>query len=509
MRQASGVDHRVAAGRRPRRRWPPCSSSAARCTSATPSSPATPGARCKALNDYNGKRVERGRPGACRSRSSASTSRRPPASCCRVVENERVARQIAQKRAQRLRAEMLARRNKAVSLEDLFAAMQEGAVQELDLIIKADVQGSVEAAEGELEKIQHPEVAVSVIHSGVGGITASDVNLAAASNAIVVGFNVRPNAEAQAAGRARGRRHPHVPRDLPADRGHPAGAGRHARARAGRGGRSARPRCARSSRSSRLGTIAGCMVTSGVIQRGAQVRVVRDGTIVHDGGIDSLQALPGRRPRGARRASSAASRSRATTTSRKATCSRCTRSRKSPAPASRRRGGSAFQADAAGEQALGPVGQQPLRPVGAAAVGHRQPAAVSLDVDVQQQAVVVPDPRQPADAEAELGFRELRLSGRNPLPHQFQRRPPSTRLGEPLNVSRTRPVAAPDRVSSSRAWSARSSRSAPAARQSARSCAVSLTSTRGRPASCPASASARITRRWAAMCSCRATSPKP
>ena len=85
----------------------------------------------------------------------------------------------------------------SVSLEDLFSQMQEGGMGELALIIKADVQGSVEAAVDEIAKIQHDEVVVRVIHSGVGGITASDINLAAASNAIVVGFNVRPNAEAK------------------------------------------------------------------------------------------------------------------------------------------------------------------------------------------------------------------------------------------------------------------------------------------------------------------------
>src|SRR5205085_9102466 len=139
--------------------------------------------RVKALNDYNGKRVKEAGPAV--PVEILGFDKPPPAGeLCRVVENERVARQLAQKRAQRIRTEMLARRSKAVSLEDLFSAVQEGAVQELGLIIKADVQGSVEAAEGEIAKIQHPEVTVSVIHSGVGGITASDINLAAASNAI-------------------------------------------------------------------------------------------------------------------------------------------------------------------------------------------------------------------------------------------------------------------------------------------------------------------------------------
>ena len=243
--------------------------------------------KVKALNDHNGKRVKEAGPAV--PVEILGFDKPPPAGeFCHVVENDRVARQMAQKRAQRLRTELLARRNKAVSLEDLFSAVQEGAVQELGLIIKADVQGSVEAAEGEIAKIQHPEVTVSVIHSGVGGITASDINLAAASNAIVVGFNVRPERRGAGAGRARGRRHPHLPRDLPADRGHPAGADRHARARAGRGG-AGRGRGAPDLQGLRLGTIAGCMVTSGAVQRGAQVRLVRDGTIIHDGRVGTLR----------------------------------------------------------------------------------------------------------------------------------------------------------------------------------------------------------------------------
>ena len=122
----------------------------------------------------------------------------PPAGeLARVVESEREARGMAQKRAQRLRMESLMRGRSRVSLEDLFRQIGEGAVRELDLIIKGDVQGSVEAAVSELQKIKSDEVAVNVIHTGVGGIAESDVMLAAASKAIVVGFNVRPNAEAR------------------------------------------------------------------------------------------------------------------------------------------------------------------------------------------------------------------------------------------------------------------------------------------------------------------------
>ena len=243
--------------------------------------------KVKALNDYHGRRVKDAGPGVP---VEILGFDRPPAAgeLCRVVENERIARQTAQQRAQRVRAEALARRSSSVSLEDLFSAMQEGAVQELNLVIKADVQGSVEAAISELEKIQHPEVAVRVIHSGVGGIVASDVNLAAASNAIVVGFNVRPNAESRALAEREGVdiRTYRVIYKLTEDI-QQALIGMLSPEQVEEVLGEAEVR--QTFRASRVGTIAGCMVTQGVIQRGAQVRVVRDGTIVHDGRIETLK----------------------------------------------------------------------------------------------------------------------------------------------------------------------------------------------------------------------------
>ena len=243
--------------------------------------------KVKALNDYNGRRVKEAGPGVP---VEILGFDRPPTAgeLCRVVENERIARQTAQQRAQRVRAEALARRSSSVSLEDLFSAMQEGAVKELNLVIKADVQGSVEAAISELEKIQHDEVAVRVIHSGVGGIVASDVNLAAASNAIVVGFNVRPNAEARALAEREGVdiRTYRVIYKLTEDI-QQALIGMLSPEQVEEVLGEAEVR--QTFRASRVGTIAGCMVTQGVIQRGAQVRVVRDGTIVHDGRIETLK----------------------------------------------------------------------------------------------------------------------------------------------------------------------------------------------------------------------------
>src|SRR6187200_1272314 len=154
--------------------------------------------KVRALYDYKGERVKDAGPGTP---IEILGFDKPPGAgeLARVVENEREARRVAGVRAQRLRAEQLARRTKkGVSLDELFTRLEEGAVQDLNIIVKADVQGSVEAVVGELAKIRHPEVRVNVIHTAIGGITESDVNLASASGAVIAGFNVRPNAEARA-----------------------------------------------------------------------------------------------------------------------------------------------------------------------------------------------------------------------------------------------------------------------------------------------------------------------
>lgn len=114
-----------------------------------------------------------------------------------VVSDERVAREIAEERAHKQRAADLASPAK-VSLDDLFAKIQEGSVKELAIVIKADVQGSSEALAGAVEKLTTPAVKLRVIHNGVGGITESDVLLAAASRAIIIGFNIRPEPKAAA-----------------------------------------------------------------------------------------------------------------------------------------------------------------------------------------------------------------------------------------------------------------------------------------------------------------------
>ena len=200
-------DHRVAPRRRPRPGHDDARPARHAARSATRSSPATPGAAC-ARSTTTAASGSRQPARATRSRSSASTSRRRPASSRRVVENDRRARELAQQRGERLRRESLAKQaSRGVSLEKLFEQMQAGGVADLNIVLKGDVQGSVEAIVGELAKIDHPEVRVNVIHTGVGGITENDVNLAAASNAMVVGFNVRPSSRgARSSPSARGSR---------------------------------------------------------------------------------------------------------------------------------------------------------------------------------------------------------------------------------------------------------------------------------------------------------------
>src|ERR671933_89440 len=132
--------------------------------------------KVRALYTFRGERVREARPGE--PIEILGFDKPPPAGeQCRVVENERQARHLANTRGERLRREQLAQRAKTgPSLETLFSQMQEGGVQDLNLVVKGDVDGSVEAAVSELQKIQHPEVRVNVIHSGVGGISENDVN---------------------------------------------------------------------------------------------------------------------------------------------------------------------------------------------------------------------------------------------------------------------------------------------------------------------------------------------
>src|SRR5580765_7013213 len=244
--------------------------------------------RVRALHNYKGDKLNEAGPGD--PVEILGFDRPPPAGeLGRVVESERQARDAAQKRAERLRREQLATRpTSGVSLEHLFDQMQAGEVKDLNLVVKGDVQGSVEAIVGELGKVDHAEVRVNVIHSGVGGITENDVMLASASGGMVVGFNVRPNAETRAVAEREGVeiRTYNVIYKLTEDI-EQALVGMLSSVTTEETIGEAEVR--ETFRASRVGTIAGCMVTNGVIRRAANVRIVRDGTVVYTTTIDSLK----------------------------------------------------------------------------------------------------------------------------------------------------------------------------------------------------------------------------
>ena len=204
-----------------------------------------------------------------------------------AVEDERMARTLAEKRRFEEKEKQAAAMQK-VTLENLFSSIEQGSVKDLNIIVKADVQGSAEAVKASLEKLSNDEVRVRVIHNGVGGINSSDVMLAEASNAIIVGFNVRPEAGiAEAAAQA------HVDMRLyriiydcleeieQAMKGMLAPTYKevvlgHAEVR-------------QTFKVSGVGTIAGCYVQDGKMQRNEKVRIVRDSIVIHEGDLSSLK----------------------------------------------------------------------------------------------------------------------------------------------------------------------------------------------------------------------------
>ncbi|MFD0959525.1 translation initiation factor IF-2 [Paenibacillus chungangensis] len=204
-----------------------------------------------------------------------------------AFEDERKARAIADRRAVKHRqSEMGA--NTRVTLDDLYNQIKEGEMKDLNVIIKADVQGSAEALKGSLSKIDVEGVRVKIIHKGVGAITESDVILASASNAIVIGFNVRPDPQAERTidqEKVDVRMHQVIYKAIdeieqamkgmldPVYRERVIG---HAEVR-------------NVFKVSKIGSIAGCMVLDGKITRSAEARIIRNGIIVYNGKVDSLK----------------------------------------------------------------------------------------------------------------------------------------------------------------------------------------------------------------------------
>jgi translation initiation factor IF-2 len=204
-----------------------------------------------------------------------------------VMDDEKDARSIAEKRKDKQKQEQQ-KSNQKVSLDDIFNQIQEGKIKELNIIVKADVQGSVEALKQSLLKLSNEEVKVKTIHGGVGAITESDVMLANASNAIIIGFNVRPqtaaaeladkdsvdirlyrviyNAIEDVEAAMKGMLDPEFKEVVLG----------HAQVRT-------------IFKVSSVGTIAGCMVTDGKVTRNSSVRLIRDGIVVHEGSLASLK----------------------------------------------------------------------------------------------------------------------------------------------------------------------------------------------------------------------------
>ena len=204
-----------------------------------------------------------------------------------VVEDERMAKNVVEKRKQKAKEERIGSHS-VVTLDDFFDKVKEGQIKDLNIVIKADVNGSVEAVKQSLVKLSNEEVRVNVIHSGVGAIRESDVMLAYASNAIIVGFNVRPDAGAAASAETQGvdiRLYRVIYNAIeeieaamkgmldPTYREEVTG---HAEIR-------------QTFKVSGVGTIAGCYVTDGTIARNTQVRIVRDGIVIHEGELASLK----------------------------------------------------------------------------------------------------------------------------------------------------------------------------------------------------------------------------
>ena len=204
-----------------------------------------------------------------------------------AVTDERMARELVEQRKQAAK-DAAAKLMQKVTLDNLFSRMQEGEMKNLNLIVKADVQGSAEAVKASLEKISNEEVRVKVIHAGVGAINESDVLLASTSGAIIVGFNVRPDADAQASGHRANvdMRFYRVIYDA-IDEIEAAMKGMlapkfeevvigHAEVRM-------------TYKVSAIGTVAGCMVKDGKVTRDGKVRILRDNIVIYEGEIGSLQ----------------------------------------------------------------------------------------------------------------------------------------------------------------------------------------------------------------------------
>ncbi len=244
--------------------------------------------RVRAMHDFTGDRVESADPGmpvevlgfdgVCEAGEFVQ-----------AVENDRRARQLAQERANRLKTEALARRQaRKVSLEEVFSRVQEGEIKELNIVLKADVAGSLEALQDEIAKVPQEQVGINIIHSQTGGINESDVMLAAASDAIIIGFNVRPLADARRAAEREGidiRTYSVIYKITEDLRNAMEGLLEAVEVEETLG----EAEIKQTFKASKVGRIAGCIVNEGKVARDASVRLIRDGTVIWDGKLGSLR----------------------------------------------------------------------------------------------------------------------------------------------------------------------------------------------------------------------------
>jgi translation initiation factor IF-2 len=244
--------------------------------------------RVRAMHDFTGKRVQSAGPGmpvevlgfdgVC-----------DAGEYVHAVENDRRARQLAQERANRLKTEALARRQaRKVSLEEVFSRVQEGEIKELNIVLKADVAGSLEALQDEIAKVPQEQVAINIIHSQTGGINESDVMLASASEAIIIGFNVRPLADARRAAEREGvdvRTYSVIYKITEDLRNAMEGMLEAIEVEETLG----EAEIKQTFKASKVGRIAGCIVNEGKARRDASVRLVREGTVIWDGKLGSLR----------------------------------------------------------------------------------------------------------------------------------------------------------------------------------------------------------------------------
>jgi translation initiation factor IF-2 len=244
--------------------------------------------RVRAMHDFTGKRVQSAGPGMP-VEVLGFDGVADAGEFVHAVENDRRARQEAQERANRLKTEQLARRQaRKVSLEEVFSRVQEGDIKELNIVLKADVAGSLEALQDEIAKVPQEQVGINIIHSQTGGINESDVMLAAASEAIIIGFNVRPLADARRAAEREGvdvRTYSVIYKITEDLRNAMEGLLEAVEVEETLGEAEVK----QTFKASKVGRIAGCIVNEGKVTRTASVRLVREGTVIWDGKLGSLR----------------------------------------------------------------------------------------------------------------------------------------------------------------------------------------------------------------------------